>query len=161
MTEEIDHNSSINPFNRSPMKTNNSSKFYSKSLTLLVRILELVDQGTIAADIARSLNLNKSHVSYYVTKAKRHGYLKEVTRDAFAIIELTQAGKNLLDQYTQNNLPIPICRLENIQFKAKMVQMPTIPVDWKKIEMHNWTQYTSPVDSVHVRLNDLAAPRFS
>ena len=105
MSQEINRNSSINPFNRSPRKTNNSSKFYSKSLTLLVRILELVDQGTIAADIARSLNLNKSHVSYYVTKAKKQGYLKEVTRDAFAIIELTQAGKNLLDQYTQNNPP--------------------------------------------------------
>lgn len=158
MSEEINRNSSINPFKRSPRKTNNSSKFYSKSLTLLVRILELVDQGTIAADIARSLNLNKSHVSYYVTKAKKQGYLKEVTRDAFAIIELTQAGKNLLDQYTQNNLRIPICRLENIQFKAKILQMPTVLVDWKKIEMHHWTQYTSRVDGVHVRLNDGAVP---
>jgi hypothetical protein len=104
------------------------------------------------------MNLNKSHVSYYVTKAKRQGYLKEVTRDAFAIIELTQAGKNLLDQYAQNNISIPVCRLENIQFKAKVLQMPTIPVDWKKIEMHNWTQYTSQIDGVHVRLNDGVVP---
>ena len=87
------------------------------------------------------------------------GYIKQVTRDAFVILELTQAGKNLLDQYTQNNPPsVPICRLENIQFKAKILQMPTIPVDWKKIEMHNWTQYKSQIDSVHVRLNDGAVP---
>ena len=36
--------------------------------------------------------------------------------------------------------------------------MPTIPVDWKRIEMHHWTQYTSSVDSVHVRLNQGAVP---
>jgi hypothetical protein len=79
----------------------------------------------------------------------------------FAILELTQAGKNFLDRYTkqnQNNTSIPICRLENIQFKVKIVQMPTIPVDWKRIEMHNWTQYTSNIDSVHVRLNNGAVP---
>ena len=118
----------------------------------------MVKQGIIAADIARTLNLKKSHVSYYVTKAKKQGYLKEVVRDAFAIIELTQAGKNLLDQYNKNNPTVPVCRLENIQFKAKILQMPSIPVDWKKIEMHNWTQYISKIDSVHVRLNNGLLP---
>jgi hypothetical protein len=97
-------------------------------------------------------------VSYYITKAKKQGYLKQVTRDVFAVLELTQAGKNLLDQYTQNNPSIPICRLENIQFKAKIHRMPTIPVDWKKIEMRNWTQYTSQIDSVNVRLNNGSVP---
>jgi hypothetical protein len=73
-------------------------------------------------------------------------------------MEVTQAGKNLLDQYTRNNPSTPICRLENVQFKAKVMQMPTIPVDWKRIQMHNWVQYTSIIDSVHVRLNDGAVP---
>lgn len=95
--------------NRPPeLRNNTSSKFYPKSLTLLVRILELVQQGTIAADIARYLQMKKSHVSYYITKAKSLGYLKQVTRDAFAFNELTQAGKNFLDQYTQNNPINPI-----------------------------------------------------
>lgn len=123
----------------------------------------MVKQGHIAADIARTLNMKKSHVSYYVTKAKGRGYIKEVTRDACAILELTQAGSKFLDRYTQsltqnnNNTFIPICRLENMQFKAKILRMPTIPVDWKKIEVHNWTQYDSQVDNIRVRLN-LADP---
>jgi DNA-binding MarR family transcriptional regulator len=148
------------PRDLSPTQTmrSRSSKFYPRSLTLLVSILELIKQGTIASDIAKQLNMKKSHVSYYFTKARNLGYLKKVTRDAFTLIELTQAGKNLLDQYTQNNISIPVCRLENIQFKAKVLQMPTIPVDWKKIEMHNWTQYTSQIDGVHVRLNDGSVP---
>jgi hypothetical protein len=31
--------------------------------------------------------------------------------------------------------------------------MPTVPIDWKKIEMYNWVQYTSQIDSIKVRLN--------
>ena len=65
---------------------NRSSKLYSKSLTLLVASGKFGKQGTIAADIARTLNMEKSHVSYYITKAKILGYLKEVTRDVFAIL---------------------------------------------------------------------------
>ena len=106
--------------------------------------------------------MKKSHISYYITKAKKMGYIRQVTRDAFVILELTQAGKNLLDQYTQNNPPsVPICRLENIQFKARILQMPTIPVDWKKIEMNNWTQYKSQVDSVRIKVNLAEPPTLS
>jgi hypothetical protein len=118
----------------------------------------MVTEGVIAADIARNLNIKKSHVSYYIKNATNLGYVRQATRDAFSLIELTQAGKNFLDRYTQNNPPIPICRLENIQFKARVLQMPKIPVDWKKIEMHNWTQHTSQIDGVHVRLNDGSVP---
>ena len=40
-----------------------------------------------------------------------------------------------------------------MQFKAKILQMPTIPIDWKKIEVHNWVQYDTQVDSIRVRIN--------
>jgi len=32
--------------------------------------------------------------------------------------------------------------------------MPSIPVDWHKVEMNNWNQYTTEVGSVKVKLND-------
>lgn len=132
---------------------NRSSKFYSNSLTLLVSILELVQERIIAADIARRLKMNKSHVSYYIKKSKECGFIKEITRDTFAVLEVTQPGKNFLDQYYKNNPLTPICRLENIQFIAPITLMPKIPVDWKRVEMHNWIQYNSQVDNVKVRLN--------
>jgi DNA-binding MarR family transcriptional regulator len=65
----------------------------------MISILEMVKQGRIAADIARTLNMKKSQVSYYITKAKGRGYIKEVTRDVCSILELTQAGSKFLDQY--------------------------------------------------------------
>lgn len=131
---------------------NKSSKFYSTSLTHIVSILELIQGGIIAADIARRLKMNKSHVSYYIKKSKELGFIKEVTRDTFAVLEVTQPGKNFLDQYNKNNPLTPTCRLENLQFIAPITVMPKIPVDWKKIEMHNWAQYNSQIDNVKVRL---------
>lgn len=132
---------------------NRSSKFYSNSLTLLVSILELVQERIIAAEIARRLNMSKSHVTYYIKKSKEWGFIKQVTRDTFAVLEVTQPGKNFLDQYNNNNPLTPICRLENIQFIAPITLMPKTPVDWKRVEMHNWIQYNSQLDNVKVRLN--------
>lgn len=113
----------------------------------------MINQGIICSDIAKKLNISKSHVSYYFSKAKKKNLVKEILRDTFKSIQITQAGKNFLDQYDKNQLSVPICRAENIRFKAVITQMPTIPIDWKKIEVHNWVQYQSEIDSVKIKLN--------
>ncbi len=127
-----------------------SSKFYHKSLILPV--LVMVRNGQAPKDIAKFLNTSPSLVAYYISRAKEEGFVKETFRDAFKLCELTQAGKNFLDLYEKNPQFLQ-CRAENIQFVADVSQMPTIPVDWEKIQMHNWVQYKSKVDSVRVRLN--------
>jgi predicted transcriptional regulator len=123
-----------------------------------VPILEMISQGIICSDIAKKLNISKSLVSYYIKRAKEKNLVKEILRDTFKSIQITQAGKNFLDQYDKNQLSVPICRAENIRFKAVITQMPTVPVDWKRIEMHNWTQYSSQIDGIKVRLNIGATP---
>ncbi len=129
-----------------------TSKFYSKSLILA--ILRLIQNGLILKEIARALDISPSHLTYYVKKAEKEGYVKEVFRTAFKSYELAQAGKNLLDQYEKNSSSPPLlCRAENIQFRADIVQMPTVPVDWKNIQMHNWVQRKSQIDQVMVRIN--------
>jgi predicted transcriptional regulator len=70
-----------------------SSKFYPKSLTLLLPILKMVDSGKTSSEIAESLRINKSHVFYYLHKAQNMGYIKENGRDSFKRFEMTQAGK--------------------------------------------------------------------
>lgn len=139
-------------------KESANSNFYSKSLTLLVPILEMIDQGIICSDIAKKLNISKPHVSYYIRKAEKKNLVKEIFRDTFKSIQITQAGKNFLDQYDKNQISVPILRAENIQFRAVITQMPTVLVDWKKIEMHDWTQYSSQIDDVKVRINTGATP---
>ncbi len=136
-----------------------SSKFYLKSLTLTVSILEMINLGLYAAQIARRMDMKKSHISYYIKKLKHLGYVKETVRDVHLFLELTQAGKNYLDQYKKKTKSsLPICRAENIRFKAQVIRMRTIPVDWKRIQMHNWVQWYSKIDNVFVKLNAGSSP---
>jgi predicted transcriptional regulator len=88
-----------NKYNSNKSGERRSSKFYSKSLTLMVSILEMINEGLRASEIARGLNRSKSLVSHYVTKAKEDGLVIEIKRDVFAELQLTQSGKKFLDQY--------------------------------------------------------------
>jgi DNA-binding MarR family transcriptional regulator len=122
-------------------------------LTLLVSIIKMIEQGLRASEIAKILDLDKQLVSYHIRKLKQRGYVKEIVRDAFKVLEVTQAGKNFLDQYTNPTDDTYICRLENVRFKAIVHRMPTLAIDWKKTEMTNWTQYGSEIDNITVHLN--------
>src|SRR5438093_517056 len=131
------------------------SKFYTKSLTLVLPILEMIEQGLIESEIANKLNCSKQSVSYHITKLKRCGYIRENGRDVFKLLELTQAGKNFLAMYQhQSTTSTPVCRAENVHFKAPVYKLPASLVDWRKVEMHNWNQYNTEVDSIKIKLND-------
>lgn len=135
----------------------NGPKFYSKSLTLLLSILKMIDEGFTASEIAKKFNLSKQRVSYHICNLKKSGYVNEKERDAFKILTVTQAGKNFVAMY-QHLSTMSICRAENIRFKASIYKIPSLPVDWHKVEMHNWNQYTTEVDCVKVKLNDTDNP---
>lgn len=120
------------------------------------------------AQIAFELKISKPLVSYYVRKAIKIGYIKELFRDKIRVLELTQEGKIFLDQYSKqynkqsfsgnNNHSLPICRAENIRFRARVHKLPTKPLDWNKVEMNNWNQYNSIVDNIKVHLNNGKTP---
>jgi len=124
----------------------------------------MISEGYIPSDIATRLDISKPHVSYYVKKAKNSGYVTEIFQDAVKAYELTQPGKNFLAMYqeqttayqqqSKSGVSKPICRSENVRFKASVHKMPSIPVDWHKVEMNNWNQYTTEVGIVKVKLND-------
>src|SRR5437867_9004690 len=135
---------------------NHSSKFYSTSLTLLVNILKSINEGRTQTEIAKVLNMKGPHVSYYIRKAKQNGYLNAAPRDRINILTMTQAGKNLIDQY-DNKMQysqLPTCRAENIRFIARVHRFPTKSPDWYKVQMNNWIQHNSIVDNIKVRLNE-------
>jgi predicted transcriptional regulator len=136
---------------------NSSSKFYSTSLTLLLPILKMINNGMSMTEIAYTLNIKKSHVSYYLKKAKQKGYVKECFRDKIKILQLTQPGSKFVDQYQKHLAHAPY-RLENIRFKAPVITMPAISVDWHKVEMNNWSQYGFTVDDIKVHLNNASNP---
>jgi len=135
---------------------------------LLVNILESIDhQHSTQSQVAFELGISKPLVSYYVKKGIRIGYIKELFRDKIRVLKLTQEGKNFLDQYSKqynkhpsgsNNHFLPVCRAENIRFKARVHKLPIKPLDWNKVEMNNWTQYNSVLDDIKVHLNNGKIP---
>jgi hypothetical protein len=132
----------------------NGSKFYARSLTLLLPILKMINEGYTAAQIAEALQTDRSHIHYYIKKAIDFQYVEDITRDTFKARKLTQEGKNFVDQYTKPVNNKPICRLENIRFKAPIYKMPPPEsLDWNKIQMNNWAQYGSRVDDIKVQIN--------
>jgi predicted transcriptional regulator len=80
----------------------------------------MIKEGFIAAEISKNLNQSKSLVSYYIRKAEKLGYVSENVRDTFKVLQLTQRGKNFLDQYDNQSPNRSICRLENIRFKTQI-----------------------------------------
>ncbi len=121
----------------------------------------MIEQDHNASQIANKLGRGKQLISYYVNKLEKLGYVREQTRDVYKPLVITQAGKNFLDQYatSHSNNNQPICRLENIRFKTAIYKMPPLEsLDWKKIELNNWTQYNSQIDDVKIRLNKGKSP---
>lgn len=114
----------------------------------------MIDSGIILSDISKELNIQKSHVSYYICRAKDLGFIKEGTRSAFKIFELTESGKNFIAMCTNPDLhDTRTCRAENIRFKASIIRMPSVPVDWHKVELNNWNQYCNEVDGIKLHIN--------
>lgn len=137
----------------------NSSKFYYKSLTQLVDILNMINQGKSLSHIANALGGRKSLVSYYVNKAKALEYVNEVCRDRIKVLELSQQGKTFLAQYSKaGHTHFASCRVENIRLIASIHRPPTRTPDWRKVEMNNWSQYRSVVDRIRVHYNDSKKP---
>ncbi len=112
----------------------------------------MINGGYTSTEIAKVLHKSKSLVSYYIQKAEKLGYVKEGMRDTFKPLGLTQAGQNFVDQCEKGH-GNPICRAENIIFKAEVIEMPCVSVDWTRVEMNNWVQYQSKVDNIFVKLN--------
>lgn len=135
------------------------SKSYSKSLTVLMSVLKMINENETLTEIARTLHMSRPHVSYYVRKAKENGYLKESLCDRIKIIELTQLGTNFLDQYSKTkNAPLTICRTENVRLIAPVHRPPTRTPDWSRVEVNNWAQYRGAVDDIRVHYNDSKNP---
>jgi hypothetical protein len=119
----------------------------------------MIEGGLRASEIAKELKLSKQRVSYHVNKLKKWGHVREIGRDAFKLFEVTQSGKNFLAMYQKSLLDHkPICRAENVRFKASVYNMPSLAVDWHRIQMNNWNQYTTEIDCIKVKLNNSTNP---
>jgi hypothetical protein len=132
-----------------------------------------IDQKhSIQTQLASELKISKPLISYYIRKAIKIGYIKELFRDKIRVLEVTQEGKIFLDRYryryryryskrssgTSSPNQLLICRAEHIRFKARVYKLPSKSLDWNKVAMNNWSQYNSVLDDIKVHLNNGKMP---
>ncbi len=72
------------------------SDFYSKSYTLLHRILTRLGQGLYPTQIATQLNVRKQNVFHYIYRLENHKYIQRDFRDVFLRYSLTEKGRKFL-----------------------------------------------------------------
>jgi predicted transcriptional regulator len=138
-------------------------KFYRNSLTIIVKILRILqteEDGLVQSRIRETLRLSKQLVSYYLGKLADNKLVEGTGAGPFRIWKLTQPGKIFLGRYNKRycNGNQYECRAENIRFRAQIIRMPAVPVDWQKIQLHNWVQYVSEIDTITVKINNTRTP---
>jgi hypothetical protein len=112
----------------------------------------MLGEGSTASDISSSLNIHKSHISYYIKRLNGFGYIREVCRDVFKLYELTQAGMNFVTMY-ENKDSMNICRAENIRFKAHLKSLPVSLPNGKKVKMNHWDKYCIESNGIKIHFN--------
>ena len=138
------------------MKEKDGQKSLPDSFTFndkVEKILKLLDAGNYPAKIARILGMSKQHVYYYTKKLLRHGYIEKTVRDRITFYHLTQKGKNLLVKMESRFKPCRFVRLHNVVVKFPILEEPKIEIDWRKVELQNWSQLVGRELGLTVRKN--------
>ena len=121
------------------MKTR--QRFLRSSLTLVARILQLLEAGNYPSKVARLLGMSRQHVHYYCRKLLDMGYVRKTVRDRVTFYELTAAGKNFLTRSERRAGPGVVLRLHGYALKYPVLEWPRIRVDWPKVQrMKNWNK---------------------
>ncbi|MCW4020836.1 MAG: helix-turn-helix domain-containing protein [Candidatus Bathyarchaeota archaeon] len=109
---------------------------------VLLRILVLLDAGNYPAKIARILGFSKQKVYYWIKKALARGFIERKSRDVIALYRLTPKGEEWSKKFLDGveGRSFRVVRLHNVVLKYPILKQPDIRIDWRKVELQNWSQ---------------------
>ena len=130
-------------------KTSNRYKLQSRMYnvkfdTCIVRrwvlpILRRIDVGDYPTKIGRIVGLSRQHVYYYVKKLERCKLVKREKRSSVVFYELTGEGKSLVQSCEGRVFPGELYRLDKCQVGFGILREGVLPLDFRRVEMVNWT----------------------
>jgi len=127
-------------------------QFYNRTTRqYLLPILRRIDVGDHMAKVGRIVGLKRQHVKYYVVKLERAGLVHRVKRSSIVDYELTDRGKNLLTSCEGVVFPGELYRLDKCQVAYEIRREGFLPVNFKRVEMQNWTALLGLEQGVKVR----------
>jgi len=138
------------------MKLHNKRKNpLHNSLTFRVirDILKLLDAGNYPAKIGRMLGLSRQHIYYHIKKLVKQGYVQKEVRDKATFYSLTERGKNFLVEMEKGFVLRRTVRLHNVVFKFPILVQARLSIDWRRVELQNWSQLVGRELGLTVRKN--------
>jgi len=122
--------------------------------TRVLPILRLLAAGNYPAKIARVLGMSRSHVHYYLRRLEKAGWIKRTGSRWPVFYSVSEDVQRFLDGVERGFCDgRRILRLHNVVFKFPVLREPCRRVDWRRVELVNWSQFVGRECGVTVRKN--------
>jgi hypothetical protein len=116
-------------------------------LPLLLRI----EAGDYPTKAGRIIGLSRQHTWYYIRKLEKCHLIRREKRSNVVFYELTSESKNLLSLCEGRVFPARLYRFDKCQVAYEIIQDGLVPVDFRRVEMVNWTALLGTELGVRVR----------
>ena len=107
--------------------------------------------GDYPAKAGRIIGLSRQHTWYYVRKLEECGLIRREKRSNVVFYELNEESKNLVASCDGTVFPARLYRFDKCQVAYEIVAAGLVPVDFRKVEMTNWTALLGTELGVKVR----------
>jgi predicted transcriptional regulator len=119
--------------------------------TRVIPILKRVEVGDYPSKIGRIHGWSKQHVAYYLRKLQKASLVRRKKRTSAVFYELTDRGKDFLVSCEGVVFGSGVYRLHKCQVRFGIVNEGLLPLDFRRVEMVNWTALLGLEQGVHVR----------
>jgi DNA-binding MarR family transcriptional regulator len=116
-------------------------------LPLLIRI----GKGEYPTEAGRNIKLSRQHTWYYVKKLEDCNLIRREKRSNVVFYELTSESKKLLASCEGTVFPARLYRFDKCQVAYEIISDGLVPVNFRKVEMTNWTALSGTELGVKVR----------
>lgn len=133
-----------------------SVKLNFNTSTLRSRVLPILKQiaaGNYPAKVARILGLSRSHVHYYLKRMEKAGLIKREGPRWPVFYTVTPQCSKFLDGIERGLVPGPVVRLHNCVFRYPILVQPSVDLDWRRVQLTNWSQFLGREGGLTVRKN--------
>jgi DNA-binding MarR family transcriptional regulator len=107
--------------------------------TRVIPILKRVEVEDYPAKIGRVYGWSRQHVCYYLRKLEKCGLVKRGVRSRAVFYQLTGRGKTFLASCEDVVFGSGVYRLDRCQVRFGIVGEGCLPMDFRRVEMVNWT----------------------
>ena len=124
---------------------------FSTVRTWVLPLLMRIDMGDYPTKAGRIIGLSRQHTWYYIRKLEKCNLIRREKRSNVVFYELTPESKNLLGLCEGRLFPARLYRFDKCQVAFEIVADGRGPVDFRRVEMVNWTALLGTELGVKVR----------